>query len=140
MGLIVTGVKGEEVLYDFATMERGVFQYRDMPLVDPNLAPYTPGFTTAAIDYSTMVYHIAVVTTGTIITYAFYTFSASHLPANHLMMLTIPFVIYGIFRYLYVIHAQGNGGAPDEVLLTDRPLQISIALFGLTVIAILYWL
>lgn len=83
---------------------------------------------------------IAVVTTGTIITYAFYTFSASHLPANHLMMLTIPFVIYGIFRYLYVIHVQGNGGAPDEVLLTDRPLQISIALFGLTVIAILYWL
>jgi hypothetical protein len=55
-------------------------------------------------------------------------------------VLLIPFVIYGIFRYLYIIHVQGNGGAPDEVLLTDRPLQISIILFGLTVIAILYWL
>ena len=79
-----------------------------------------------------------VVTAGTLMTYAFYTFSAPNLPANHLMMLTIPFVIYGIFRYLYIIHVQGNGGAPDEVLLTDRSLQISIALFGLTVIAILY--
>ncbi len=81
---------------------------------------------------------MAVVTAGTVMTYAFYTFSAPNLPDNHLMMLTIPFVIYGIFRYLYVIHVQGNGGAPDEVLLTDRPLQISIGLFGLTVIAILY--
>jgi hypothetical protein len=55
------------------------------------------------------------------------------------MMLTIPFVIYGIFRYLYVIHVQGDGGAPDEVLLTDRPLFIAIALFMLAVIIILYW-
>lgn len=83
---------------------------------------------------------MAVVTAGTVMTYSFYTFSAPNLPANHMMMLTIPFVIYGIFRYLYVIHVQGNGGAPDEVLLTDRPLQVSIALFGLSVIIILYWL
>ena len=83
---------------------------------------------------------MAVVTAGTVMTYAFYTFSAPNLQDNHLMMLTIPFVIYGIFRYLYVIHVQGNGGAPDEVLLTDRPLQISIILFGLAVIIILYWL
>jgi len=81
---------------------------------------------------------MSIVTTGTIITYAFYTFSAPNLPDNHLMMLTIPFVIYGIFRYLYVVHVQGNGGAPDEVLLTDRPLQICIVLFGLAVVVILY--
>lgn len=81
---------------------------------------------------------MAVVTAGTVMTYAFYTFSAPNLPDNHLMMLTIPFVIYGIFRYLYVIHVQGNGSAPDEVLLIDKPLQISIALFTLTVIVILY--
>jgi len=79
-----------------------------------------------------------VVTTGTVITYAFYTFSAPNLPDNHLMMLTIPFVIYGIFRYLYIIHVQGNGGAPDEVLLTDRPLQVALILFCLVVIIILY--
>jgi 4-hydroxybenzoate polyprenyltransferase len=80
-----------------------------------------------------------VVTAGTLITYAFYTFSAPNLPDNHLMMLTIPFVIYGIFRYLYIVHVQGNGGAPDEVLLTDWPLLINIVLFTLTVTAILYW-
>lgn len=81
---------------------------------------------------------MSIVTTGTIITYAFYTFSAPNLPRNHLMMLTIPFVIYGIFRYLYIIHVQGNGGAPDEVLLTDRALQVNILLFGITVLTILY--
>lgn len=82
---------------------------------------------------------MAIVTAGTVMTYSFYTFSAPNLPSNHLMMLTIPFVLFGIFRYLYVIHVQGNGGAPDEVLLFDRPLQVSIALFILSVIAILYW-
>jgi 4-hydroxybenzoate polyprenyltransferase len=81
---------------------------------------------------------MAVVTAGTVMTYALYTFSAPNLPENHTMMLTIPFVIYGIFRYLYVIHIQGDGGAPDEVVLTDRPLQIAVTLFGLSVVAILY--
>ena len=81
---------------------------------------------------------MAVVTAGTVMTYALYTFSAPNLPKNHTMMLTIPFVIYGIFRYLYVIHIQGNGGAPDEVLLADRRLQAAVVLFGLSVVAILY--
>jgi 4-hydroxybenzoate polyprenyltransferase len=82
---------------------------------------------------------MAVVTASTVMTYALYTFSAPNLPENHTMMLTIPFVIYGIFRYLYVIHIQGNGGAPDEVLLTDRPLQVAVGLFGLAVVIILYF-
>jgi 4-hydroxybenzoate polyprenyltransferase len=81
---------------------------------------------------------MAVVTAGTVMTYAFYTFSAPNLPKDDTMMLTIPFVIYGIFRYLYVIHVQGNGGAPDEVALTDRPLQIAVALFAVAVMLILY--
>jgi 4-hydroxybenzoate polyprenyltransferase len=81
---------------------------------------------------------MAVVTAGTVMTYALYTFSAPNLPENHTMMLTIPFVIYGIFRYLYVIHIQGNGGAPDEVLLTDRALQVAVGLFMVAVVAVLY--
>jgi 4-hydroxybenzoate polyprenyltransferase len=81
---------------------------------------------------------MAVVTAGTVMTYALYTFSSENLPENHTMMLTIPFVIYGIFRYLYVIHIQGNGGAPDEVLLTDRSLQAAVGLFVVSVVAILY--
>ena len=81
---------------------------------------------------------MAVVTAGTLTTYALYTFSAPNLPKNHSMMLTIPFVLYGIFRYLYVVHIQGNGGAPDEVLLTDRPLLAAVGLFGIAVVVILY--
>ena len=81
---------------------------------------------------------ISIVTAGTVMTYAFYTFFAPNLPENNLMMITIPFIIYGIFRYLYVIHVQEKHQAPDEILLSDFPMQINIVLFGLTVVGILY--
>lgn len=81
---------------------------------------------------------IMIVTATTILTYALYTFSAEGLPENHAMMLTIPFVLYGIFRYLYLIHVRGEGGAPDEVLLRDYPLQATVLLWGLAVVIILY--
>lgn len=81
---------------------------------------------------------ITIVTTITIITYSLYTFSAPGLPENHAMMLTIPFVIYGIFRYLYLIQVENSGGAPEDVLFTDRPLQIVLGLWGLSVILFLY--
>ncbi len=81
---------------------------------------------------------ISLVTSSTILAYALYTFSAPNLPANHAMMLTTPFVIYGIFRYLYLVHAEGTTLAPDEVLLTDRSLQVDIALWGLSAVGILY--
>jgi hypothetical protein len=53
-------------------------------------------------------------------------------------MLTIPFVMYGIFRYLYLIQIKGEGGAPEDLLLTDRPLQATILLFGLAVLLVFY--
>jgi 4-hydroxybenzoate polyprenyltransferase len=81
---------------------------------------------------------INVVTSATLMAYSLYTFSADNLPKNHAMMLTIPFVLYGIFRYLYLIHIKGEGGAPDELVLTDRPLQITFALWGLSAVLILY--
>jgi 4-hydroxybenzoate polyprenyltransferase len=81
---------------------------------------------------------ISIVTATTVVAYALYTFSAEGLPENHLMMLTIPFVLYGIFRYLYLIHGKGEGGAPEEVLLRDRPLQATVVLWGLAVFVILY--
>jgi len=74
----------------------------------------------------------------TIITYSLYTFSAPNLPENHIMMLTIPFLMYGIFRYQYLLQVQGTGSAPEEVVLSDRPLQIAIALWGLTVLTVFY--
>ena len=81
---------------------------------------------------------INIVSTATIMAYSLYTFSAPNLPDNHAMMLTIPFVLYGIFRYLYLIHIKGEGGAPDELVLTDRPLQITFLLWGLSAVAVLY--
>jgi hypothetical protein len=54
------------------------------------------------------------------------------------MMLTIPFVLYCIFRYLYLVHQTGETAPPDEVLLKDRPLQAAIGLWGLTVLVLLY--
>lgn len=81
---------------------------------------------------------ITIVSSSTILAYSLYTFSAVNLPDNHTMMLTIPFVIYGIFRYLYLIQIHKEGGAPEEMLLSDRPLQIDIALWGLSILAIFY--
>ena len=82
--------------------------------------------------------YITIVSGMTIVAYSLYTFSAPNLPADHTMMLTIPFVVYGIFRYLQLIQLGHAAGAPDEVALKDRPLQLTVVLWGLTVIAIFY--
>lgn len=81
---------------------------------------------------------ISLVTSSTLLAYALYTFSAPNLPKNHAMMLTVPFVIYGLFRYLYLVHAEGITLAPDEVLLTDRPLQVDLLLWAAISASILY--
>jgi len=83
---------------------------------------------------------LTIVLSTTLMTYCLYTFSAEITPGNHSMMLTIPFVIYGLFRYLYLIRIKNIGGAPEEIVLTDRPMQAVIGLWGLTVIVILYLL
>jgi hypothetical protein len=82
---------------------------------------------------------ITIVSGTTIIGYSLYTFSAPNLPDNHAMMLTIPFVLYGIFRYLYLIKVKESGGAPEELLITDRPLQFTILLWGLSILIIFYF-
>jgi hypothetical protein len=82
--------------------------------------------------------YITIVSGMTIVAYSLYTFSAPNLPENHSMMLTIPFVVYGIFRYLQLIQTGHVAGAPDEVALKDRPLQATVLLWGLAVIAVFY--
>ena len=83
---------------------------------------------------------ITIVTASTLLAYALYTFSAPNLPPNHSMMLTIPFILYAVFRYLYLIHVKGMGGAPEEIVLSDRPLQAAVGLWGLSVIVVMYFL
>jgi 4-hydroxybenzoate polyprenyltransferase len=67
------------------------------------------------------------VTAALVMAYGLYTFTADGLPSNHSMMLTIPFVLYGIFRYLYLVNVRKEGGSPEEVLLRDVPIMLTIA-------------
>jgi 4-hydroxybenzoate polyprenyltransferase len=91
------------------------------------------GYSVALIDN-----YIQVVNAAMIVAYSFYTFSAPNLPPNHAMMLTIPFVLFAVFRYMYLVQIENSGGAPEELILTDRPLQASLGLWGLSAMAILY--
>lgn len=82
---------------------------------------------------------IGVVTASTLVAYIIYCTSPETTEkfGTELLVLTTPFPIYGIFRYLYLVHQKG-AGSPSEVLLTDRPLVTCIALWGLVVVAIIY--
>jgi 4-hydroxybenzoate polyprenyltransferase len=81
---------------------------------------------------------IVIVTSAMVMAYSLYTFSAENLPSDHSMMLTLPFVLYGLFRYMYLMHQRNGGGSPDEALLGDKPLLGSAILWLLSAIAILY--
>ena len=83
---------------------------------------------------------ITIVSSSTIVAYSLYTFLSPIAIGNHALMLTIPFVIYGIFRYLYLIQIKHAGGAPEEVLLMDRPLQLSIGLWGIAIFIVFYFI
>jgi 4-hydroxybenzoate polyprenyltransferase len=106
------------LLADEASAHRKVFEGYTIPLLDQ---------------------FITIVSGMTIVAYSLYTFSAPNLPENHAMMLTIPFVVYGIFRYLQLIQVGHAAGSPDEVALKDRPLQATVLFWILTVIAIFYF-
>jgi 4-hydroxybenzoate polyprenyltransferase len=83
--------------------------------------------------------HLITLASGmAIITYSLYTFSAPNLPENYIMMLTIPFVIYSIFRYQYLLQVKDTGGSPEDIVLSDRPLQGAVLFYGVTVLIIFY--
>jgi 4-hydroxybenzoate polyprenyltransferase len=83
---------------------------------------------------------ISVVTASTLIAYAFYTISPETTEkfGTDLLSLTIPFPLYGIFRYLYLVHRRDQGGSPAELVVNDRPLLVCVALWALSVIVIIY--
>jgi len=83
---------------------------------------------------------ISVVTVSTLVAYIFYTISPETQEkfGTALLELTIPFPIYGIFRYLYLVHRREGGGSPAELLLTDRPLLSCVALWAASVAFIIY--
>jgi 4-hydroxybenzoate polyprenyltransferase len=83
---------------------------------------------------------ISVVTASCLTAYAFYTLAPDTIEKYRTdkLSLTIPFVIYGIFRYLYLVHRREQGGSPSELLLTDRPLLLAVAMWAAVVVAIVY--
>ena len=87
-------------------------------------------------EYSTSLLDqmISVVTSSTLVAYCLYTISdvTTTKFGTRNLVLTIPFVLYGIFRYLYLIHKRGSGGSPEELIISDPPLLVSIFLWMLT--------
>jgi 4-hydroxybenzoate polyprenyltransferase len=85
---------------------------------------------------------IAVVTASTVTAYALYTMSPETVARFHTELLpaTLPFVIYGIFRYLYLLYRRQLGGSPSELFLNDRALLLNTLLWMLAVILIIYWI
>ena len=85
---------------------------------------------------------ISIVTTATLIAYILYTVSAETVAkfGSDKLKYTIPFVLYGIFRYLYLIYQRNEGGSPEKVLLNDRPILLTVLLYGLAVCFVLLYL
>ena len=83
---------------------------------------------------------IAVVTASTLVSYVIYTISPETVQKFHTdsLGLTLVFPLYGIFRYLYLVHQREGGGSPADMLLNDRPLLACVALWALAVIVIIY--
>ena len=111
--------------HELLALEAGAIDHR------PILSEYSPQL----LDQM-----IAVVTASTLMAYALYTMA----PETHARLgttrlpLTIPFVLYGIFRYLYLMYRRDLGGNPSELFLTDRALLVDVALWGLAVVVVLY--
>ena len=82
---------------------------------------------------------VAITAAATLIAYAVYTFEADTVPRDLRMMVTIPLVAFGVFRYLHILYRRGGGGAPETLLLTDKALLAVIALWGLACVGIAYF-
>ena len=82
---------------------------------------------------------ISIITSAILITYVLYTFNAHPEQDRYTMMITIPMVLYGIFRYMTILQSSTEAASPEEVLLHDRPLQLSILLWATSVFLILYF-
>jgi 4-hydroxybenzoate polyprenyltransferase len=84
---------------------------------------------------------ISVVTASTVVAYAIYTVSPEvrEKLGTDKLYLTIPFVLFGIFRYLYLVHQREEGGNPTQLLVNDRPLLLDVVLWAVTAAVLLYW-
>jgi 4-hydroxybenzoate polyprenyltransferase len=139
-GAIVLGVPISPWLY-VCTILLSLFigfgkRRHELLLLDENAAAHRRNLE----DYSPQLLDqfILISAAATVMAYSLYTFTSPSLPESHAMMLTVPFVLYAIFRYLFLVHRRDEGGSPEQVLWSDMPLLACIFFWGLTTIAILY--
>lgn len=118
---LVVGKRRQELvmLGDQAANTRLTFRQYNLPLLDDMLR---------------------IVTTSTLITYILYTIEVETMTKHgaNWGLITVPFVLYGLFRYLYLLHVEETASAPEEILLSDRPIQITVMLAGIAYFIILY--
>lgn len=100
---------------------------------DARVAPASAGYSLDLWEALT-----AVTTAAVVMGYGLYTFFAESLPADHRMMLTIPFVLYFVFRYLLLLDRGTQSGAPERIVLSDIPLLVDAALWALVTVALIY--
>lgn len=81
---------------------------------------------------------VSIATALSIMSYTFYTTSAND-SSNSNLIITLPFMVYGIFRYLYLVYKKQMGGNPEQIFIKDRPTMVNLVLFACSVIAILNW-
>ncbi len=107
------------LLQEHATHHRSVLSEYSLPLIDQM---------------------ITIVTASTVLSYVLYTLSAETVSKFHTknLLITSAFVIYGVFRYLYLIYQKNEGDAPDRLLFSDRPLLVNLGLYAAAVFIILY--
>jgi 4-hydroxybenzoate polyprenyltransferase len=108
----------------------------ELLLLEDNAGRHRPSLNEYSVPLLDQI--LVVVATATVVAYSLYTFTAETLPRNKAMMLTIPFVLYGVLRYFYLIHQRNLGGSPEEALLSDRPLLATVVLWLLSSLVILY--
>ena len=118
---LVVGKRRQELvkLGDQAEQTRPIFRQYNLPLLDDMLR---------------------LVTTSTLITYILYTIEVETMTKHgaNLGLTTVPIVLYGLLRYLYLLHVEETDSAPEEILLADRPIQITVMLAGVAYFIILY--
>ncbi len=139
-GAVVIGVPGSPWLYICAALLAlflGLAKRRhELTLLEDGAGDHRPSlehYSAPLIDSM-----LSAITSATIVTYALYTFFSDTARESQYLMLTIPFVVYGLFRYLYLVHKHNLGGSPEEILLSDKPLIIDIALWLAAVGVVLY--
>jgi len=106
------------LLEDGAAAHRGILEEYSGPLLDQM---------------------ISLVSSATLIAYALYTFFSDQAHNHGLLVVTLPFVVYGLFRYLYLVYKRGEGGSPEDLIFSDPPLLVCLALWGVSVMLFVYW-